>query len=565
MKKLLFLIMIILSCTFGGASAQEIMADTTQNKIAVRGTLDEYNPGDIVTIMLLKRGVEPSKATPSDILYFNTATINENGKYSLDFLCYNTPEEYTVYVKQGDNDITNTVTQAYLSNEQKCLYDLNLYDGLGKKSAVLNVDNPFSVDVTATLILSSYDSSENLIGVKLQTLNIDGETPYIYMSTECSVDTSMVKCLLWSDVKTVLPLHTAVSSQNVLNSEHKDILILGNSYSYDSTRYVHDIAESIGADIDVYLLAHAGATVYDLWKQRENNDYCLLVKNGVTAYRRVSVDTLLSEREFDAIVMQNYWGGSLGIMDYANSNYACSMPNGYVNLASYIKSKQPQAELLINSVWSNENGYNEAEELKSCAENSEFANLKNSVQRWSYNQLEKFNGQAATDCAEASNYDGALRQIPVGYAIQMAREYIGEGNYPFFTTFDDTVTSFEAMNDGDLCPISDSDAAKGRLRLNRDGYHLSFAGRYLAGLVWTGIFTGCDVTSIDYVPIPENIDCGYQSSGNDTATLDTISVSFDPLSDKHTSALRNIAAKAIQRYYEYGTRTLQDEEMVLTY
>lgn len=97
MKKLLFLIILILF-TFSTSSAQTILTDTNQNKIAVRGVLDEYNPGDIVTIMLLKRGVETSKVTPSDILYFNTTTINDDGKYSLDFVCSNSPDEYTVYV-----------------------------------------------------------------------------------------------------------------------------------------------------------------------------------------------------------------------------------------------------------------------------------------------------------------------------------------------------------------------------------------------------------------------------------------------------------------------------------
>lgn len=373
----------------------------------------------------------------------------------------------------------------------------------------------------------------------------------------------------------MLPLAQPAQQAVTLDPSHKDILIIGNSYSVDSLRYVSEIAQNIGADIDVYLAQQGGRTVYELYTNHADTTYYSFYKN-TDWIGTASLDNILEQRRFDAVVMQNYWGTSGGILYYANDTYNASKTDAYKNMALYLREKQPGAEILINAVWSNENGYNETQIAQIAAADSEFANSprQNAVQRWMYDQMEKFNGQAAIDCGEAvfggkTLGDGGfpLRQLPVGYAIQLAREYPGsDGNYPFATTMDDTVKHFADMTPGELCPIGDADAAAGRLRLNRDGYHLSVAGRYLAGLVWIEYLTGYDVSQVVYIPGSEIINCGYQATGGDgTTTTEAIAVSFDALTAQQASILRSIAHRAVRNFEGRAARGLNDSSIGFSY
>lgn len=563
---------LVFCCAVQACASKPDIKGNNEYKVAVRGDLGTENAGKTVSVMLLSDKTDMSSIKAEDILYLNDARADENGKYGLDFS--SSRISYTdgkanckIYIRQGSEDVTNSLIYASATERDMCFYDLKLYDELGQKKARLVVDNPFNVKVNVTMFVASYDSNGILIDVQKRVQSVDKEQNTFTINHTCTSKTEKVKALVWADIINAVPLVKGVEKNNDIVTEHKNVLIIGNSYSVDSTRYVHDMANSLGADIDVYLIQQGGRSVYELWANRENSSYYMVQKNGSSISAR-SLDTLLDEFDFDVIAMQNYWGSSSGILHYANDTYNCSKTDAYKNMALYLHQKQPDAEIMINSVWSNENGYNTTADIENAAKASEFFGVEkgNYVQRYFYNQVERFNGQAAFDSGEAINDDKTpLRQFPVGYAIQIAREFEKDGKLPYFTTTDDTVKSFADMQNGDLCPISESDALNNRLRLNRDGYHLSYAGRYLAGLVWTEILTGVSAENIDYVPNPEQIICGYQSvSSDDTSTTETIAVSFNELTSDQISDLKKIAHSAVKQYYDYGCRTLDKTAMKLT-
>lgn len=553
---------IMLFMTGLNTSAADIFGSTDSSKLVIRGNLGSDNAGESVTVLILKSDAEVQNCKSTDIMYFNSIRISDDGAYAAEFECEGI--EYTdgkancrLYIKQGNSDVTDSLIYAAVEDRKKCIYELDILDRLGEKTAVLSVENPFMTDTSAQLILASYKADGTLESVQFEELDINKAKQGLALSEYRSGNDTNIKAFVWSSINQVMPLANAVKTDIKTDTSHKDILIVGNSYSIDSARYVHDICESIGADIDVYILGHAGGTVYSLWSNRDDASYYNYSRNGATAERKVSLETVLSEREYDAIIMQNYWGASDGILYESNAQYDCSYPDAYKTMAQYLASGQPEAELLINSVWSNEIGYNASDSIKSAAAASEFADMENAVQRWSYNQLESFNNQAAIDCGKAVEetsgvYGRPLRQLPVGYAVQLAREYEKNGEQPFLTIFNDETKISDDWADGTLSPISSEDEEKGRLRLNRDGYHLSFAGRYLAGLVWAEILTGYDVSKVTYIPEPEWIQCGVQATGSATATTDSIKTSFNPITEEQAADLRYIAHNAVKQYYEYA-------------
>ncbi len=348
-----------------------------------------------------------------------------------------------------------------------------------------------------------------------------------------------------------------------VDASNKKVLIIGNSYSVDSARYVSLMAKDTGYDINVYLLQHGGSTVRELYENREDARYYTFHVDGVTEQTLISIKNALDMYDFDMIVMQNYWGSSDGIFYYNEESqpkiYMSASSPYYKYMAAWLKENKPGAEILINAVWSNEKGYNETPSRIAAANSSSFAGRDNQVQRYCYDQMEKFNGQASIDAGVSSGACGnCLRQLPVGYAVQLAREYIDiNGNHPFLTLYNDSL-NFANIDDGDLCPVSEEDAQAGNLRLNRDGSHLSLAGRYLAGLVWTEVLTGIDAEKCDFIPSAEILNCGFYT---ESGILEKVKVSFKPLSNGHILLLKKIAHQAVRNFYIYGVRGLDRESI----
>lgn len=223
------------------------------------------------------------------------------------------------------------------------------------------------------------------------------------------------------------------------------ILSIGNSFSQDAQRYLHEIAKSDGVDLYSVNLYIGGCSLELHYNNivEDNANYQLEINGQITSTNISIKDALLSEK-WDYITLQQ---ASINSGDY--SSY-----NPYIKeIYKYVKKLCPNAKMLIHQTWAYEDKsdkllttpYKSADEM--------------------YNAIEN----AYTQCFNDLDFDGF---IPSGKAM------------------------INAIN-------------LGIGKIHRDTFHASLgAGRYLLGLVWYKVLTGNDISNNKFdlldEPITEN-------------------------------------------------------------
>ncbi len=442
------------------------------------------------------------------------------------------------------------------------------------------------------LVFAVYDGNNMLTDVQFRNISYtdstksgtpanslaEGEGKYIYITgNEASSKTvgtetvwhspelesydanSKYRLFYWDSLSGMQPI-AAVCDEITVKGPATDVLIIGNSFSLDSARYVHEIAEDLGENINVTVYEIGGAPAQKHYNLRENTTDWQVSKNGgSSAKTNVSLDTYLTNNDFDIVVLQNWWGSNNGIAQYEATtdidltNLHSAQP-GYNNLASYVKEKQPDAEIMINAIWSDEKGY----PVNSYVENGYTDAGFDAANKYAYDLIEKYNGQAAIDIGASGK---PVRQIPTGFAIATARDCEVGGVKIFDTTFN--VSDRYGYTPNDNMTFAEVAGETADDTLNRDGYHLSLAGRYLAGCVWVEALTGKDVRNTTVVPTTEVIRAGYTQDVQqaDDTYLATINVTFPSLKTDRAELLREIAHNAVEKFYSQPTRGLDDPSL----
>ena len=459
--------------------------------------------------------------------------------------------------------------------------DLTVSGGIA--AATINSD----VSANASISYTFYDASGTLIGLSSENREIASVNS---LSASCPEGTAAAKA--------ILKLDNMSDGTPVAKKVPKNVMIIGNSFSVDSTRYVHEIAKSMGYDINVHLIQVDGTVskeAYDVlyddvkngggayWGYNYNagdpeiqtpfdfedrTRYTWIKHNGSakpTAYAgwKWKITDVTSAYDIDLIVLQNFWADGFGLQGYSeaddpNRSFEDTHCSYYVEMAKLLKEIEPDAEIMINSVWANEMGYNIYPAFGSKASKFGFSSDAFGKQSYFYDTMEKYNGQAAIDVGKAINADGSpIGQFPVGYAVQIARNWQNDADDYHFRT---TSRSFLFEDDGKPLQMKEEDAQAGRTRLNRDGFHMSVAARYLAGLVWVETLTGEDARDCTYIPPEETLSCGGAAKPDGGSA--TISVVFPVISADDAAALRDIAHKAVSNF---KTRGLNDPSLPLTF
>lgn len=465
---------------------------------------------------------------------------------------------------------------------QESVFDMTV----SGSTATINVQN---TGADSQLVATFYDAQNTLIG--LSKVAVGGTS----VSVECPADTSRAKAMLLGGGEAISS--TTPEPQPPVKEVPKEVMIVGNSFSVDSTRYVHEIAKSMGYDINVHLIQVDGTVskeIYDVlyddvengggaywgysynagdpdianpsdfmsrtryvWK-KHNGD----VKPAAASNWLWKISDVTSKYDLDLIVMQNFWATGFGLLGYSeaddpNRSYEDTFSSYYTDIAKLLLKLEPNAKLMINSVWANEMGYSIYPAFGSHASKYGFTSDDFGKQSYFYDTMEKYNGQAAIDVGNAVNGGTPIDQFPVGYAVQIARNWQNEaGDYHFRTKS----RSFVADDNGKDLQINEEDAAKGRTRLNRDGFHMSVAARYMAGLVWVETLTGADSRTCTYIPPEETLNCGGAATADGGTT--TIAVKFPVISDADAKVLREIAHAAVSNF---KTRGLNDPSLPLIF
>jgi hypothetical protein len=227
------------------------------------------------------------------------------------------------------------------------------------------------------------------------------------------------------------------------------LLSIGNSFSTDSHRFLHSLAEQNDVNLDCYNLFIGGCSLETHWQNyAENNAFYDLEINGEEATRKTSINEALSMEKWDIITVQQASALS-GVFE--------SYLPFLIDLVAVIREKVPTAKIYFHETWSYEIG----------SLHEGFLNY-NSSQKEMYSRIKEAS-KKASDLINAEI-------IPTGDIVQFVRENIPE---------------FDFENGG--------------ISLCRDSFHLSEDfGRFLSGAVWFKKLTGKALKEQPFL----NFDCG---------------------------------------------------------
>ena len=271
---------------------------------------------------------------------------------------------------------------------------------------------------------------------------------------------------------------------NSLNYDEREslrILAVGNSYTQDSTMYLWNIANDLGAeDVIVGRMFHAGARLYEHWRAAQKlegyEDYYLYTEqtsdDGEVAIEGVSLEYGVTAQDWDIIVLQAWYpeacyglnGGIVDGSDVADEEWLDLLTNYFKETAT-----NENVELGFNMIWSQERQLSEETPNDTANGNNNRFNEGDTIGDWEYIMSQ-------TNAFVASNSDYKY-VIPVGTAIENAR------------------TSYLAGLRG---ATSASDMKGG---LQRDAVHLNDIGKYIAGMTWAKTLKPeWNVEDIDFIP-----------------------------------------------------------------
>ena len=210
-----------------------------------------------------------------------------------------------------------------------------------------------------------------------------------------------------------------------------NILSIGNSFSTDAQRYLHQIANADGEALKCYNLFIGGCPLSRHYRNMlsEQREY-VLEMNGVSTDFFVSMKEALLNRNWDIITVQQ--------VSYKAPNYDTYQP--YLDgLVEYVRHLVPKAKIAVHQTWAYEQGSKRLnEELR-------------------YSDCKEMLGDIVNSCQKAAEHIHADYLIPSGEV-------------------------FGAMLEN------------GIEKIHRDTFHASLGlGRYTLGLIWYKTLTGNDV------------------------------------------------------------------------
>ena len=213
------------------------------------------------------------------------------------------------------------------------------------------------------------------------------------------------------------------------------ILSIGNSFSQDAQRYLHEIAKKDGTDLQVVNLFIGGCSLRTHYLNILGDKIAYeLGYNGQNTGIKVAIKQVLESVEWDVVTLQQASAFS--------ANFETYFPY-MAEIEKYVKIYCPHAKIFIHETWAYEDGCERLHSLRFNNAKEMLSNIQESYKK-------------AKDVIKA---DGI---IPCGTAMMKALD-LGLG------------------------------------KAYRDTYHASLgAGRYLLALTWYKTFTGKDISQNDF-------------------------------------------------------------------
>jgi len=221
------------------------------------------------------------------------------------------------------------------------------------------------------------------------------------------------------------------------------VLAIGNSFSSDATRYLHEIAKVDNYKLKVVNLYIGGCSLRTHYINMLNDEEAYQMEfNGYPTGFKVSIRKALQSDEWDFVTMQQ--------VSHLSVDYDTFQP--YLNeLSQYIKKHTPKAKQILHQTWAYEQG-----SQRLCEE------LGYADQKQMFEDIESSYKKAAADL-------GNIMVIPSGESFQKALD-------------------------------------NGISKLHRDTFHASLGiGRYILALTWYGALTGRSVLDNSFADFDEEV------------------------------------------------------------
>ena len=153
-----------------------------------------------------------------------------------------------------------------------------------------------------------------------------------------------------------------------------DILSIGNSFSQDAQRYLHQIAKTDGFNLNTFNLYIGGCSLSRHYRNmiNEQREY-MLEMNGESIGFMVSLKEALINRDWDIVTIQQ--------VSHQAPYYETYQP--YLDkLVEYIRLCVPKAKVAIHQTWAYEQGSNRLNlELGYRNHSDMFSDIKNSYEK----------------------------------------------------------------------------------------------------------------------------------------------------------------------------------------
>ncbi len=251
-------------------------------------------------------------------------------------------------------------------------------------------------------------------------------------------------------------------SSKLFDSAHKDkneplrVFVIGNSFSANATKYLPQIAESAGKKLEIGRAELGGCSLERHWNHAKAAEADPGSAEG-RPYHGKSLKALLSEGKWDFVVIQQY--------SLISSNVATYQPFA-TNLYKYVKSIQPDAEVVMHQTWAYR------------GDDTQFGQLENGKIGSSEDEM-YFKSRAAY---RHTARQLGVRVIPVGDAFR-ALSQDAEFKFKKDMSFNYAKPVYPELPD-QKNSLHVGYFWNNNKKLEFDSHHAGVAGEYLGGLTW---------------------------------------------------------------------------------
>lgn len=139
-----------------------------------------------------------------------------------------------------------------------------------------------------------------------------------------------------------------------------NVLSIGNSFSQDAHRYLHQIARADGAELNAFNLYIGGCSLSRHYRNMlsEGREYTLEVNGSITGVQTSLKEALLS-RDWDVVTVQQ--------VSQKAPDYETYRP--YLDeLVEYVRRRVPGAKIALHQTWAYEQGSRHLTEVAGCGD-----------------------------------------------------------------------------------------------------------------------------------------------------------------------------------------------------